>query len=596
MRSGTLPVMFHEMKGSVGLGAWVIWLGLAATSSAVTYVSLPARPHELRRDQLQIDVDTMGQLSRQLVVLAQEKAGRNGEEAEGLRTTAQLLALAQFLAPGDKEALKLEETLANRELPELPPEDRVQRALERTRNVHRWLSLDQAGPASQSFAALLGDAVRSLDSGHGEGSAPLAESSWQGWVAPLAAFAKSAEPEPEPDPGEATPEPVPPPPPDQVKLALRDVQVRSPLYIQTGNGEDASEVKLVPVQLRARQGEGESRHYEIDVDMREARDRDRKAVQRLSDFLAKRNPNGPRDCKGEVRINGRKEYDAFRNHTAISGPLVVAMDATLKGKAPANDLIVLASVEEDGKLTMPKRGWDLLRQLRAEGSGRLVVPKDAEDMLRTVLVLEDPGFFLRYEVWYAATVEELLERSTGTLSGSNEEARQKFAEIRKVAEGKATGSFVANRFVRERLAEVRRLAPDLASATMLEIQGAGQRPTKFTAGMLAREMLVHLRPLAKVTKENEWNVDANGLDRTHEATRRALDALAPYVDSNERAILTAAVDCVNKLRTIARDSRSNREGSNQDDIRDGLSGFRRDLENVYKQIQTLSGEPVPNLD
>ena len=57
-----------------------------------------------RRDQLPIDVETMGQLSRQLTVLC---TTLNTEDPENQRVAAQFLAVAAALDPVNRQATEL---------------------------------------------------------------------------------------------------------------------------------------------------------------------------------------------------------------------------------------------------------------------------------------------------------------------------------------------------------------------------------------------------------------------------------------------------------------------------------------------------------
>jgi hypothetical protein len=178
------------------------------------------------------------------------------------------------------------------------------------------------------------------------------------------------------------------------------------------------------------------------------------------------------------------------------------------------------------------------------------------ELLPGLLVLEKPEFFLQHEVLAAADFQELTARAGTPEQGPLADAMAKFAEIRRVAQGKAAAPFVAHPATRQRLGEILQLCPDHLSARMLLLQGSGSRPDKFPAPILAREIRRAIKPMAWATTTGLWEVSADKLEATHATCRAELDALASKVDRPDRTLHDEALEIVNSLRTMARKLRS----------------------------------------
>ena len=90
---------FHFTRVAV-----VLLAGLMGASAEGNF-ALPAEgPVAFRRDRVPLDVDTMGKLSMQLVVLAKGVAGATPMERRG---AAQMLAMAIALDPGNARARRV---------------------------------------------------------------------------------------------------------------------------------------------------------------------------------------------------------------------------------------------------------------------------------------------------------------------------------------------------------------------------------------------------------------------------------------------------------------------------------------------------------
>ena len=90
---------------------------------------------------------------------------------------------------------------------------------------------------------------------------------------------------------------------------------------------------------------------------------------------------------------------------SLTGPGFVLAHAALTGVEP--DATVLGVINNSGKLTSPRYLLYVVKKLREGGGGRLVIPADSAEFFAALLTLEDPDFFLKYEVFIASGPEEM---------------------------------------------------------------------------------------------------------------------------------------------------------------------------------------------
>ncbi len=94
--------------------------------------------------------------------------------------------------------------------------------------------------------------------------------------------------------------------------------------------------------------------------------------------------------------------------------------------------------------------------------------------------------------------------------------------------------------------------PDHASARMLALQGSGSRPRFLQRSVVALEIRSALEPIGFQMTEDPDDVDAEDLEKAHEASRARLDALAGFIDIRDRDLHKAATDVADSLRPLAR--------------------------------------------
>jgi hypothetical protein len=537
------------MKGGARLliaaAGWLLLPADGALFQAPAEVAAPFRPVGLP-----IDVDTIHSLSRQLVVLGVEAA--KAPEPSRRRAGCQLLAVAAALDPLNREARDVAKQLAADGSPVAATRGDPQQARAEVWQLLEWLGSDQAGQDGQTLAGFIGDAMAVIDPDNPRvpGLRQKGEDGrWARWVPDLAAFQEAKPPEPER--GGAGRESTSPPEAKTAGVRLKQAQVLMPVFYYGAEGELASGV--LPLRLTAwmdRESDIERSQMELQIVGMEEGDRLARIRQPLLKLL--RDVHGPVPAAAHAMLSlGNKASYAFRtNGTAISAPAAVLLDAAFSGRAPVAGLSVLGALNDQGAMMPPSKPWERLLMMDAHSGGRLIVPKQMSDMLGGLLVLEKPEFFVKHEVLTAANFKELVERAGTPESGSLADALEKFAEIRRVGEGKPVGQFVAHPSTRQRLAEVVQLCPDHSSARMLLLQGGGNRPRCFSKDQLAREIRRSVQPMAWFRETNGHNLDMQALVRTHEACRKELDPLASKVDIQDRPLYEEAIEVVNYLRTL----------------------------------------------
>jgi hypothetical protein len=114
---------------------------------------------------------------------------------------------------------------------------------------------------------------------------------------------------------------------------------------------------------------------------------------------------------------------------------------------------------------------------------------------------------------------------------------------------------VAHPATQQRLKELTDAFPKHASARMLALQGSGNRARFLPRPILAREIRSALEPLAVVTKVTVSYGEKGeefGLEKAHDTSRTALDALSSYIDIRDRDLHKVAMEATDSLRTLSR--------------------------------------------
>lgn len=527
----------------------------------------------------------MASISRQLVTLAR---GLDGESAAKRRTAAQVLALSTALDPGNSQARALiADLVAGRGQPADPLA--LVEVLKRLSQILEWLETPEAGSAGQALAACLGDVLRASAPRSSEAHAANPErGAWAGWVPGLSAYEQKVPLDIPEEPMQDEPEESP--------ILLAQAQVTTPLWRnpnRTLPGKWSLNPEPLEMTAEAVEPEEENRRqrFSLVIGADEQGRSLREIVPAIKSVLSRQHGTLPPNI--QVTIGGEALQAALlsKNRPAISAAAAVLASAALSGREP--EATIIGSIDENGAFTLPPNFWEQLRSLNEGRGGRLVLPAAAAEYLPSILTLEQPLFFLKYEVLLASNFQELLDRSAKIPEGSLAGASAKFLEIRSKLGNQPIGPYVANSFVRRRLAEIAEEAPYHFSARMLAVQGAGNRPFWVVRPVLAAEIRRAIEPLNWLLKRGNEPFGPDELEllgSSWESCRAQVDGLVRYCAKEDREILGAAQNLMTTLRTLDRSLRTR----NVDIWNfDALRAFTREHKKVSKTLALAAGEPEP---
>lgn len=556
MRACSLVLLFHLLPPSL---------------PADVYVGPDPAAALFRRDRIPIDTDTMRELSRHLTDLARRAMA---QEPVQLRATAQLLAIAVRLDPANRPAHEIDKALRE-ERPVDPFEGDINAPLRQTWGIADWLVDPEAGETGGRLGHQIIDALAVINP-----RSPLAKlhdpegeaDRWQNVVQPLAAYRRSPEPEKAPDPPQPEPPPIERPP-----ILLRQASTQTPLFLY--DKDLRRHLRLVTLQMQVEElAQPDPFTFSLlpaieSPDIDSARNEARK-------LLEKSWPNLP--IRHIARISTGEERYASKNEQAISGPAALLMHAALTGKQLRSDVIFVGELTPDGNLTRPRQSWDYLRALRVAGGGRLLVPPDFEPELRAMIALEDPAFFLRWEVLIVSSLEVAL--SLAAVNGDPEGlavTSALYTELREVSRNKDVGQLCVNAKVRERLAEIVSKAPFHYSARMLLAQGnAAERPTRVEREVAARILRSAVGPLSGIVRPPLSQLSVKRLITTGEASGAEIERFAKFISPKER-------DLVKEAREIAQLAEALGRGKRDGDLREGVVYYRKiPLPDYHHGLQT----------
>ena len=570
----------------------------ATVASAAPFEAPTDASPPFRRDLLPIDTDSMARLSEDLDLLVR---GNPPETATSRRAAAQALALAHSLDPSNADIRVSIEALEGAEA--LSPADpkRLTEGKARLWQIHAWLVMPEAGKDGNVLGNLLGDVTSVLDDGNPVGASLRKnpeKGDWDGWVAPLAAFEvkkpvknttdpfKDIEPEtPEPEVAESA----------SPAIILESASVGSVLYFyEKSNGSWV----LRPASVEMTASSDGSGGFEIAFP----------EIGPISDQMAatlvgpigaaveagRKEPLG----EGTVSITavGKSKEQFAKNGAILSGPGFILANAAVTGIEP--NATVIAQLNEANQLVAPDFCWRMICALEGGEGGRIVVPSGTEPYFTAMLTMEKPEFLLNYEVLVASSPAEFMEMCAREPSEKNAAAFASFQEIKAKAIGTATGTYLANRFVRQRLEEIVDAVPNHLSAKLLAMQGAGERPRWLPKKVLAAEVWRAVDPIsALATQDFRLPSEKKSalVEDVYEKARAELDFVERYVDTSDKEILDAGISATATVRSLERVL-----GSRTDDLIERFESIAVAQEAMVKantvllqKLSALSGDPLP---
>ncbi|MEI6676052.1 MAG: hypothetical protein WCO57_12835 [Verrucomicrobiota bacterium] len=568
MKSLTLPTL---------LGSWLLLLA-APPVLADSFVAPADGPVVFRRDRLPLDVDTMTRLADQLAVLAN---GQGGDEAVKRRAVAQMLGLAFALQPGNVEALRILDKFNHGIQKAWGDSDQLTATSAEIWPLLGWLETAAAGKDSHALAACLGDVLVIADAQHPRAEALRKageQGAWAGWVEPLSAFEKTEKTGPvvKLQPPENQPPVLPVKKPTLgVPIMLAKAVVSTPLWT-FDKATKAAVLRAMPIRMQAKMKDGMAKTEPLSCTMEFSglsAFADTNAFKFTADTvgkaLTKQHGKVPAGVSVGLVCGDDADYLMARNRSAISGAAAVLINAAITGCEP--DATIIGEIQADGRFTLPARFWEKLRALSSGPGGRLVVPTEAERYLPSILALEDPDFFFKYEVLCASNLGELIARSAKESEADLAQATASFAEIRSKIGSQPVPQYIVNHFIRQRLEEVAKGASYHASARLLALQGEGKRPTQLPRNLLACQLRKAIQPMAWIPKYNIegyydpklYNVqliNAKALNDAFEVCVKEVDRLGRYVEMRDRDLHTQVRDMVTTIRTLSRVTRGRSDG------------------------------------
>lgn len=585
-----------------------------------------------RRDKLPLDTDTMLSLSQAMTTLSQTA---DMDEAPQRRAAAQALALALALDPSNSPARDVLSSIAEEKRLRDPDSEKLKNAQEKIWQLKDWLTTPDAGKDGNLLADLLGDTASELDPRHPSASEwrdAGERGKWDGWVAPITAFQERKTVVPpvvannDPDEGDKS-ETTPKPADHSLSSEMKSTKatINAVLYEYRAS-TDSYVLGPVTVSMEASSKPKEEEHEDSDDedgDDEEKKESDHggdglrvsvechEAVQsEVFDKVSKPITKALADLHhvkesalpaGRIRITTGKgaTYSFRRNGTDMSGPGFILSNAALTGIAP--DAFFIGKLDRQGEmLELPDFFWKKLNTLIDHPGGRLVVPAAAEPYLTSLLALEKPEFFMKFDVLLASTPEEAVRLCAMQPDAEIAATLAKFKEIRDKSSSAALGSYLANSFVRKRLVEISQAAPYHLSAKLLAIQGAGSRPRALDKKILATEVFEALDTLNSYAEMDIWEMNAekvSAMDKAQEASRARLSGIERYAEMRDRELIKKAENVIADLRAMIRVVRDRRElWEKTDDISRAHRTFRDANRDFRRELALLTGDPLPKDD
>jgi hypothetical protein len=310
--------------------------------------------------------------------------------------------------------------------------------------------------------------------------------------------------------------------------------------------------------------------------------------RRITRLMSQQHKDLPPGLK--IRISSKHLDESVANHRrlAIGGPCAVLASAAITGIVP--DAIVIGEVDENGAFVLPATFWKQLQAL-GKGSGkRLVLPADAATVLPSVLALENPGFFMEYEVLLAQDFKQLLELSAKTPEPSLAAPMARFAEIRDRMGNQDVRLYIGNTHVKQRLLTLLEEAPYHFSARALFIQASGKRPTLVVRSVLASELQNVLEPIRWIGKSDDGNftpIKTSEINALYDQCKSRVDRLARYTAKSDQALFDLARDALDGIRDVERATRTRDESWKVEQI---ISSARRNFGRLYQTFADAAAE------
>ena len=489
-----------------------------------------------------------------------------------------------------------------------PDTNRLNRAKSQVWKLNDWLTTPQAGNDGHLLADLLGDTLATLDTDH-PSAVDLLKSpergKWDGWVAPLTSFeekkiAKFEKPHVEVD--HADKPVVTSPEPEQTGISLAKATVKTVLFAYDEKinafkfGNTAVSMDAQP-ELEELEPRGK---LQIVVPCKV------KSEVYVKDFVVSPILDALEEAKVALPKGGMIRFQAGdgdiysfpKNTVSLTGPGFVLAHAALTGIEP--DATVVGVINTKCKLTSPYYLWSVIEELRKGDGGRLVIPADSAEFFAALLTLEEPDFFLKYEVFTASSPEEMAKLCAKKPDENQASVSARFKEIKDKATGSTLGPYLANRFIRQRLIDIHTEMPQHFSAKMLALQGSAERPPRTLSKNILAAMIWHaIAPIESATNSDLRGLlvaDSGDLDKLYDTSRAELDLLDRLTERDDTELLDRAKSLTSELRSLIRvlSSRSDDFHAKINEVEKAQRSLLLSNKGLCRDLSLLTGDPPPD--
>lgn len=552
---------------------------------AADFIPPEEGPVPFRRDKIPLNVEEMMWLSHQLDEMAR---GWNPTTDVHRRAAAQMLALALALDPANANARNLVSEYEQNH--HQAPGDRASREPQPERMLAdmKWLESEPAGHDGHALAACLKDILTLTDpkrSEPGEWRESDELGAWTGWIPTIADYhdrrmaATPATPETAP---ESPPAPAPAPVAKR-EILLRVAQVHTLFWRPPGKSASANWV-LAPARLEMTASQSDEppktiTPFRLVIGTSQAAGHFAQMSVALCHLLQK--THAPLPTGTRISITTSPDLDqALPSHPppSISAAAAVLASAALTGCQP--EAIIIGQLDETGTFRLPPDVWKQLQSLGKGNGQRLVMPSEAAPFLEALLAMENPEFFLQYEVLLASNFNQLLDLTAKTPGPGHAKSSHSFHEICSKLGSQNVRPYIANRFVRQRLAEILQESPCHYSAKMLLVQSSGTRPTHVPRMVVAAELRRALEPINPIVEmanlirapwranpdnkiaPNKLGVyefspsDVAKFGPASDLSRSLIDGLERYTEKNDRDLLDRVRKIHGAIRSLERATRT----------------------------------------
>jgi len=190
--------------------------------------------------------------------------------------------------------------------------------------------------------------------------------------------------------------------------------------------------------------------------------------------------------------------------------------------------------------------------------------------------LEDPAFFLRWEVLIVSSIDTALNLASENSDPAGLAATSElYEELREVGRDKDVGQLCVNAKVRERLSEIASRAPFHYSAKMLLVQGdAALRPTRVEREVAGRILRSALEPVSRISQVTLSQLSAKRLLTAGEATSAEIARFSKFISPADKDLLQEAQEVAQLTQTLGK-------GKQDGGLKDGVAYYRNTPLLVY---------------